>query len=335
MVITMSDKKTTRRRKRKQIQLSQQESNLGLCFTDSPTRFLCVGNGGMSNGITPTLLKHLLPGSDFKLFMPRRSSVAFVDFRSITECQEVFLNHDGVCVQNIIEKLGLQHLVSPSFLTGPPIHLYLFFVTAIPVQAIRSSTISSAASNADNFSLPQGLSVLYDFITLGEELALLEYFHPAGEPKNVHSTQPNESIATVAASCVHHHEHAITQVSRTGVEQTGSPYPSDNQLLPHGSQAGDQNKCAIDKDIADEGFAASFNDCSKVLRLRTVKHFGYEFLYGSNTVDLSHPLPGGIPTLCTPLLKSIVSSGLVDHTPDQLTVNIYEPGAGERVILPA
>ena len=64
------------------------------------------------------------------------------------------------------------------------------------------------------------------------------------------------------------------------------------------------------------------------LKLRTVHHYGYEFLYGSNTVDPNAPLPGGLPSDIEFLLQRLIATGLVMHCPDQLTVNEYHPGAG-------
>lgn len=71
------------------------------------------------------------------------------------------------------------------------------------------------------------------------------------------------------------------------------------------------------------------------LKLRSVCHYGYEFLYGLNTIDPSQPLPGGLPDICDPILKRMIVNGLTDDIPDQLTVNIYKPGAGniEHILL--
>ncbi|KAL9971627.1 hypothetical protein ACROYT_G017818 [Oculina patagonica] len=62
------------------------------------------------------------------------------------------------------------------------------------------------------------------------------------------------------------------------------------------------------------------------LRHRRVKHFGYEFLYGTNNVDKSNPLQDGIPSICDPLLDQIQEN--VKFKPDQMTVNEYQPGQG-------
>uniref|UniRef100_A0A336M1J7 CSON010319 protein n=1 Tax=Culicoides sonorensis TaxID=179676 RepID=A0A336M1J7_CULSO len=67
------------------------------------------------------------------------------------------------------------------------------------------------------------------------------------------------------------------------------------------------------------------------LKHRLVKHFGFEFIYGSNTVDPSKPLDRKIPAE----FNSIVIERLHEKmpqfsyfTPEQMTVNKYEPGQG-------
>ncbi|CAB4002716.1 alkylated DNA repair alkB homolog 8 [Paramuricea clavata] len=65
------------------------------------------------------------------------------------------------------------------------------------------------------------------------------------------------------------------------------------------------------------------------LKHRYVKHYGYEFIYGSNNVDKDNPLPNGIPSECLPVMEKLVSLGCVKHEPDQLTVNEYQPGQGK------
>ncbi|XP_005105017.1 alkylated DNA repair protein alkB homolog 8 [Aplysia californica] len=65
-----------------------------------------------------------------------------------------------------------------------------------------------------------------------------------------------------------------------------------------------------------------------VMKHRQVKHFGYEFKYGINDVDINDPLPDGIPTICKGFLDRSLATGLVHFFPDQLTVNQYKPGQG-------
>lgn len=68
------------------------------------------------------------------------------------------------------------------------------------------------------------------------------------------------------------------------------------------------------------------------LKHRIVKHFGYEFLYGSNQVDPDQPLKRQIPNECK-FLWSRLKERIPNHIecfdePDQLTVNQYNPGQG-------
>ena len=285
----------------------------------------------MTNGITPALLKRLLPSPSVQLFMPRQSGVAFVEFPSVAACQEVFLSLDGVCVQTSVEELGLQHLVASSFLTGPPIHLYMFFLTAIPTEVfLLKTSISAAGTNGENYCmLPQGLTLLCDFITADEEVSLLDYFQPTNE---FQWKQPAKLKGSSNAGMIgrsHTTKCQSAQGSSPGDDQADSLHSCNGPFLACVPLDINQTQSTTDLSLASGGHAVRSDDCSKTLKLRTVKHFGYEFLYGRNTVDISRPLPEGIPALCTPILKRITSSQLVDHTPDQLTVNVYKPGEGK------
>ena len=62
------------------------------------------------------------------------------------------------------------------------------------------------------------------------------------------------------------------------------------------------------------------------LRHRRVKHFGYEFLYGTNNVDKSNPSCDAIPSVCDGVLDRIQKH--VPFKPDQMTINEYKPGQG-------
>ena len=64
-----------------------------------------------------------------------------------------------------------------------------------------------------------------------------------------------------------------------------------------------------------------------------MKHYGYEFKYGVNDVDENDPLPNGIPAVCQPLLSDVKAKGYVNFIPDQLTVNMYQPGQGQLYIV--
>lgn len=66
------------------------------------------------------------------------------------------------------------------------------------------------------------------------------------------------------------------------------------------------------------------------LRHRQVHHFGYEFIYGTNNVDRTKPLSRAIPIECERLWPRLRQHDALAtfETPDQLTVNVYEPGQG-------
>lgn len=70
----------------------------------------------------------------------------------------------------------------------------------------------------------------------------------------------------------------------------------------------------------------------KDLKKRKVKHYGYEFRYGSNDCDDNKPLndpENKLPLdLLDEIFKKMINDKLIDVVPDQLTVNIYEPGNG-------
>lgn len=67
------------------------------------------------------------------------------------------------------------------------------------------------------------------------------------------------------------------------------------------------------------------------LKKRRVRHYGYEFRYGTNDCDLTQPLTDPdkrMPELCNELIDRMIADNLVSTPPDQLTVNFYEPGHG-------
>lgn len=63
-----------------------------------------------------------------------------------------------------------------------------------------------------------------------------------------------------------------------------------------------------------------------------MRHFGFEFRYGSNDVDLNNPLLEKIPIQCDVLWQRLKEQGYDVGVPDQLTVNKYCPGQGNYFI---
>lgn len=71
---------------------------------------------------------------------------------------------------------------------------------------------------------------------------------------------------------------------------------------------------------------------NSTLKHRQVKHFGYEFRYDNNNVDVNKPLVDNeIPSECNFLWSKTtdydISSKFIG-LPHQLTVNKYDPGQG-------
>ncbi len=65
-----------------------------------------------------------------------------------------------------------------------------------------------------------------------------------------------------------------------------------------------------------------------VLKHRKVFHFGYEFSYETNFAVVDGPFPEKIPESCERIIDRIMDQGLAGKRPNQLTVNVYQPGQG-------
>uniref|UniRef100_A0A8D8PX82 tRNA (carboxymethyluridine(34)-5-O)-methyltransferase n=1 Tax=Cacopsylla melanoneura TaxID=428564 RepID=A0A8D8PX82_9HEMI len=67
------------------------------------------------------------------------------------------------------------------------------------------------------------------------------------------------------------------------------------------------------------------------LKHRQVSHYGFEFRYGTNDVDVDHPLETAVPEEFHVLFDRLKERGLLDEHlpyPEQLTINQYLPGQG-------
>lgn len=80
------------------------------------------------------------------------------------------------------------------------------------------------------------------------------------------------------------------------------------------------------------GYSDDIHTKSSELKNRKVYHFGYEFKYGNNNVDVSDPIkeiPKELDFVWDRLMKKCPDLGLeINFKPDQLTVNNYQPGQG-------
>ncbi|KAM3724300.1 Alkylated DNA repair protein alkB [Dirofilaria immitis] len=65
----------------------------------------------------------------------------------------------------------------------------------------------------------------------------------------------------------------------------------------------------------------------KTLKSRKVIHFGFEFNYDDN-MAYEQPSLNPIPSACQSVIARMLDAGIFSEKPDQLTVNIYEPGNG-------
>ncbi|KAH8348140.1 hypothetical protein KR084_004707 [Drosophila pseudotakahashii] len=103
--------------------------------------------------------------------------------------------------------------------------------------------------------------------------------------------------------------------------------PLPNGLLIISDFVSEDEESTLLKAISEDGRTSK---ATGTLKHRHVKHFGFEFLYGSNNVDPSKPLEQSIPAACDILWSRLPSSASCWDwsTPDQLTVNEYEPGHG-------
>ncbi|RZF38312.1 hypothetical protein LSTR_LSTR016255 [Laodelphax striatellus] len=65
-----------------------------------------------------------------------------------------------------------------------------------------------------------------------------------------------------------------------------------------------------------------------LLKHRRVKHYGYEFQYSNNNVNINEKLPESVPKACDILGEKLKKHGWTNPRwpPDQLTVNEYQPG---------
>lgn len=81
----------------------------------------------------------------------------------------------------------------------------------------------------------------------------------------------------------------------------------------------------------EENLLLSLNDFSNdsdAMKHRKVKHYGFEFRYDVNNVDVNDPLEQKIPSECDFLWGRLKTTKFADFIPDQLTINHYSPGQG-------
>ncbi len=116
-------------------------------------------------------------------------------------------------------------------------------------------------------------------------------------------------------------------VMGTQAGATPSPLPPGLVIIPEFVSPSEEDELLSLLDSAhsssDSSHAPRYS-----LKLRQVIHYGYEFNYKTNGVDHASPLPGEFPPLIKQLMSRMLHLGHTHYHPDQVTVNIYPPGAG-------
>ena len=327
---------------------------IGSSATAHQSYHLFIGNGGTQNGISRELLRTLL-GSIDALYMPESKDFSFASVSGATVARDILKRCNGLCVQDSCKERGLSHLLNPALLSGPPLHLYLSLVDQIPPILLKERSASAEAGST--LHLPPSLILVPEFVSQTEEIELLQCFSSSG----LQAVQCSSLVET--ASRLGETDLTVSDgSSKHGLYNDGCSLSHDqpdcSQRTPQHTQSTapcyNQTSPAVKKDSVPH--LQPSTECSElrsrlslstvsvppqakpptpaplveaVLKHRRVKHFGYEFLYGSNRVNPDLPLPGGLPDVCLPLLRRMVEKDLLPWIPDQLTVNEYLPGAGE------
>ena len=325
---TSEQKKLHKRQRRKRVLLLKSEPHLAACLRDKPTHGVLISNGGLKNGLSDQFLQKLfscehtgeVPPVE-AVHMPPEKDFAVVSFRSEKAAAMAVERLNGVCVQEMARSMELLSLLSPVVVRGPPLHLFLFFVDNLPIGWLsnREKDMPPGSPSKEELMavpctpvcLPRGLVLLQDYLSLDEEAQLL---------KALSSTQSE----------------LVLQAAPTEAIETCHPRPiRGNTSFTAPSRLCTSTDLEQRPRLGSPASMADFEPPSTTLRHRTVTHYGYEFLYGSSTVDPDMPLPGGLPDCCLPVLHRLVTDGAISKLPDQLTINEYHPGAGIYVEAPS
>ena len=328
----MERSKLLRKVRRKQTQLRTNEPEMRVTFLDACSATLpagdevkyhvFVGNGGTRNGISRELLSTLLGGVDV-LYMPESKDFSFATVTGQRKAINLLEHCNGINIQETCKVRELSHLLNPSLLQGPPLHLYLSLVDHIPASVLECNE-DAVASGGHGPDLPPGLILIPDFISATEEEDLLSYFGTYYFTTSTFEDSHKQPFLGVPTNT------AITDNTTTDKADV-TEFVNVNPAI---EGDGDPRTHVLSCSTTSRDLSASqpiSPPVASTLKHRTVSHYGYEFLYGTNTVDPAHPLPGGLPAICTPLLERLRSKRYLEWLPDQLTVNEYLPGAGKSL----
>ncbi len=327
--------KAVKKLRRKQAQFLKQEPHLSVNFLESPSQTVFVGNGGTQNGLSPELLVELVKevfelGSqsdenDVTLCLPLAKDYCFLHFASVECAGTVVEALNGICLQHFCKSRRLDHLLLPSVLSGPPLHLYLCCVDRIPPELLQSASQGVETSTPE---LPVGLVLMPEFVSPEEETRLLTLF---STPRPSTQLSSNECCIVEREDRMHDDSSSEAGADKYTRIDKQTACPRQGSILTPTAEGRDSpGYPGVGSEV--EVNSLKCQQPSSTLKHRRVTHYGYEFLYGSNNVDPDAPLPGGLPEVCKPLLGRLQEVGCIHNTPDQLTVNEYLPGAGTAVL---
>ncbi|XP_065885472.1 alkylated DNA repair protein alkB homolog 8-like [Dysidea avara] len=183
----MSDAKVVKKQKRSQLQLLSQEDKLNIQFLTTPSRIVCISNGGVAAGIPHYLLQHVLSLYNIKtLITPSGKQFAFALFDSESHSVKAVSTLNGHTIQELCKDKAF---LTDSLLKGPPLCLYLSYIVEIPTEfttEIRSPPI-----------LSPGLTLIPEYISTSEEQLLQNFF--SFTVNRPHNDSGNSTASTVEA----------------------------------------------------------------------------------------------------------------------------------------
>ena len=177
MQLSMGDLRKLRKQRRSQLQLLSQD-DVDIEFQDEPSLFVYIANGGVAMGISRELLWHVLsPHNVVKVITPSRKQYSFASFSSLSQSKCAVSAINGCTIQILCQD---KSLLNDHLSNGPPISIYLSYISAIPV----SFTAAQGQCQANVSAAPPGLILMPNFISEAEEIQLLDFFDFADD-KNV------------------------------------------------------------------------------------------------------------------------------------------------------
>ena len=150
--LTKAEKKALRKQTRLIHSLRRNNADLAT-VSESPTRHLMVGNGGLMCGVDRRQIVSLFQkfGNIERLLMFPGRSFSFITFEHVSESVKA------------MEKVHGRVLDFPSEFPRPDVTLYLSFLTNVPDEV-----------TVENQVKPDGLVLVNDFVTEAEEEELIQ-----------------------------------------------------------------------------------------------------------------------------------------------------------------